>query len=579
MAQYVMNAYDADVYIPEFRGLMQYGDQMGGDLRYSPDCNNIETPAGVLQPVPKLKNIVLKRLNGDDINAADECQMMYVRQRNNLMLLGLTMSTLTYVVDGVEQTFSDYALSEGEEYDAFLFAIGPEIYRAFLPVNFPSAHPVTMDNITEIYVTRIAQGFLNRPWSWCSYESTYGGMQVVVDGEVQEGDPVNIIVLSSDKNGCKYYMPPNDMISDIDSAPDKFRFVARYAERIWGVGNPRNKDRLYYSRPYDALDWSGDSTDPANGGGEIREPTFDNDQLVALVPFGDALIAFSELRAWRITGSDPSNFSIQEQYGNGTRYPRSIAVMGDRIIMLGEHGLVAYDGYRVVPFMKEATYEIFREMQVNPNRRSEPVAIVTENKYVLALSNHLSLTHDPLDFRNTGFRLLIYDGTDGSITTVDAPMIVGVCGQPPYAWATVIDMVDEETDRAALCRLRFDSWYLQEISGRAVKWVTPWVTFGRKDIQKGGFDMYFSPELGENAEDGVTFRFSIQTEKKTKTKTYRVAPLTAAQKAAGKKYRQKKLHFGGTGRRFRFMIEVAEGNTVPWRLIGGIHIIAETDKD
>ena len=40
MGQISMNAYDADVFIPEFRGLMQAGDQMGGDLRYSPDCMN-----------------------------------------------------------------------------------------------------------------------------------------------------------------------------------------------------------------------------------------------------------------------------------------------------------------------------------------------------------------------------------------------------------------------------------------------------------------------------------------------------------------------------------------------------------
>jgi hypothetical protein len=40
----------------------------------------------------------------------------------------------------------------------------------------------------------------------------------------------------------------------------------------------------------------------------------------------------------------------------------------------------------------------------------------------------------------------------------------------------------------------------------------------------------------------------------------------------------KRLHFGGSGRRFRLMIET-QASTAPWRLIGGIQIIAETDPD
>ena len=75
----------------------------------------------------------------------------------------------------------------------------------------------------------------------------------------------------------------------------------------------------------------------------------------------------------------------------------------------------------------------------------------------------------------------------------------------------------------------------------------------------------------------MTFKFSIQTEKKTKSKTYVVNALTSAQVAAGKGYKQKKLHFGGSGRKFRLIIEVTGG--VPWRLVGGIHMIAEIDKD
>ena len=38
------------------------------------------------------------------------------------------------------------------------------------------------------------------------------------------------------------------------------------------------------------------------------------------------------------------------------------------------------------------------------------------------------------------------------------------------------------------------------------------------------------------------------------------------------------LHFGGTGRRFRLMIDAPAGTPV-WRIVGGVHIVAEIDPD
>lgn len=100
--------------------------------------------------------------------------------------------------------------------------------------------------------------------------------------------------------------------------------------------------------------------------------------------------------------------------------------------------------------------------------------------------------------------------------------------------------------------------------------------FGRKSMQKGGFDLYIVPEVRDEA---VTLKISIQTEKKKKTKNYTVQPLTEAQREAEREHRGKRLHFGGTGRKFRVIIETEDGVTAPWRLIGGVQIIVETDPD
>ena len=66
--------------------------------------------------------------------------------------------------------------------------------------------------------------------------------------------------------------------------------------------------------------------------------------------------------------------------------------------------------------------------------------------------------------------------------------------------------------------------------------------------------------------------------KKIKTKTYTVNPIESEDDAE-RYHKNKRLRFSGVGRRFRFIIETAEGITAPWRLIGGIQMVVETDPD
>jgi hypothetical protein len=71
----------------------------------------------------------------------------------------------------------------------------------------------------------------------------------------------------------------------------------------------------------------------------------------------------------------------------------------------------------------------------------------------------------------------------------------------------------------------------------------------------------------------MTFRFSIQTEKKTKSKTVTIQPTTFKEK-------QKRIRFGGTSRKFRLIIEaLPHPQRAVWRLTGGIHMVVETDPD
>ena len=111
-------------------------------------------------------------------------------------------------------------------------------------------------------------------------------------------------------------------------------------------------------------------------------------------------------------------------------------------------------------------------------------------------------------------------------------------------------------------------WHEDEAGRPAegMRWVSPWQDLGLKNIVKGSFQVYMTVECDQPAQLCV----SIETEKKKKTKTVMFP-------ASGAHARQKRLSFGGSGRRFRLMIE--SDTAVPWRIAGGVQIEMEPDRD
>ena len=628
MGQYSMNAYDADVYITDFKGLMQYGDQMQSDLRYSPDCLNVETPGGVLQPSFKWDGVKIKLKTGEQddepvyLDPATIGTLMYVRDRNPAADPTLTPAP-TYTTDIGESEIT--GKRDGRQgmliagRDVYVIAAGLKLFVIYTIGDLKEQGEYVAEPLT-------APAIHTDRWSWCTYELT------TVDGTN------NILVMSNPIDGVFYFNPSGTIIVNGGVrqwqgntagkilTPANFSWIAIYADRLWGVGTKGlNNDTIYYSAKFTILDWNPNADNPSEGGGEIREPSWDKDYFTGLHTFGDGLVAFTRNNAWRITGSDPTNFNIQKQLGNGCLYPDTIVDMGNYLLFLGTDSLVTYDGYQVKPFMKEATYEIFR--RIGFDDFCKPFAVRCGDKYVLAMSNEIgdnlkdtyaqTFESTPLGLINpTGttheysqarvYFNLVYDMTDGTVTLNETPQVVSLCYQMPYALTYELVTTGDTTEPVnKLVPLRFDSWDRQMVTDKACKWVSPWITFGRQDIKKGGFDIYFTPEVRKKkevssqwwsekgvresdvpsyfvtteTEGSVKLKFTIETEKKSKTKEYTVQPISDADAALGKRHKMKRLHVGGAGRRFRLIIETEAGNTIPWRLIGGVHIIAETDKD
>lgn len=503
MAYYAHHAYDADVWISAFAGLQQYGPGFDGDVRYAVDEANLETPAGVLQPM-----------------AAPEL--------------------LPYSFDEKIETLAHLYrrwYSGVDDKEVLFAATGGKIYyltsssEGWLELPFPAGISSYESNV----------------WSWAAYEINPAGSEASVD----------VLLMSNAKDGMIMIRGDTFLVSKIDT-PKKFGVIERYAERIWGGAIEDDPDMLIYSAPFDPTDWEANTQIPEDGAGDINQPSWDGDSFTALRQFGNQLIAFKKHRVWRILGTDPGEYTFKEQFGGGAPFVNTIAVDTERILMVEKDGLSVYDGLSVSPLQREAVENLWRT--VNREAMDQMCGVLFKEKYYLAY---------PTGEATANNEMLIFNLKDGTILHYDSISVESFLPTEDDLYAT------SSTLPGKVLKINWDSWVTGNAAEVATHWVSPWMTLGRDSMKKGGFELYFQPEVQD---DPVTLIFSIQTEKKIKTKTYTVQPLTEEQRENNKNHKMKRLHFGGSGRRFRLMIET-QASTAPWRLIGGIQIIAETDPD
>lgn len=550
MGQISMHAYDADVSIGGFLGINNSFTEMNGDLRYAAEAENVETPNGVLQP--QAASTILSDPNGTFENKKIETLAVFHRR--------------WYEGPGSKDWL--VAAAGGK-----LYARQDDEGAAWSELPMPTG----------------VSSYASNVWSWVTYEEN-----VEVPGEGD--DPatsytVDVLLMSNQQDGMIEIQPPDrpriwDDVSaltwdDLDdntwdywaspawsveevpiaSTGYKFGVIERYAERIWGGNVEGEPDLLVYSRPYAPKNWTaaGVGEQPEDGAGEVRQPTWDGDQFTALKAFGDQLIVFKKNRVWRISGTNPGEYVFKEQYGDGAPFKNAIVRDVERIWIADEDGFNYYDGMSVNDYARQQLDKLWR--RVNKDALDEMCMALFRRRLCLAL---------PIDGSTVNNALIVMNQTDGTFLLYTGIYIESLLAMDDKLLATSSQLPGK------VLKIGYDSWEDGTASGAATMWATPWIDFGHKRIVKGGFDLYLTPEVQDEA---VTLRISIQTEKKTKTKEYTVNPLTYADVAAGKSHKNKRLHIGGAGRRFRLTIETAEGVTAPWRLIGGVQMVVETDPD
>jgi len=574
MAFFSLHAYDADMWIPEFRGIRQ-DESLNPDVRYAAAAENVETPNGILQP-----HAAYSIMRGTFTDRVETLATLHRRWYDGLG----SKDWLICASGGLL-----YYMQSGED-------------DQWYPITMPGDIPSFGCNV----------------WSWVTYEQYDNVSEKTVD----------VMLISNATDGMFMITPPDrptthdDLnaftntqleaqthdeltspawtISAVTTHGYKFGVIERYAERIWGADIPGHPDKLVYSAAYKPTEWrpfkpDADPDDPdwgigqpEDGAGDIDQPSWDGDSFKDLKAFGGQLIAFKEHRAWRVMGTNPGEYELTEQFGGGAPYFNTVAVDVEQILMANRDGLESYDGMSTRPYARNQFDDIWRS--INKNAMDQMCAAMWQGRYYLAI---------PTNGSERNNAMIVVDTTAGTILFYTDINIEAFMQLNEQLYATSADLPGK------IIVMQYDSWQAGKSTGAATRWMSPWTDFGYKKIVKGGFELYFTPEVQE---EPVTIRISIQTEKKTKTKSYTVQPLdvvsegmtweAVAEKTWGeiveaykwkdlsgktdivvRQFKHKRLHFSGTGRRFRVIIETDAGTTAPWRLIGGLHMVVETDPD
>ena len=497
MAGYVsMNETQAAVRIPEFGGLWQYGDGVDADPRYAVECVNALTTQGVLRPMAACEQLA---------------------------------DTLPDPIETLARLHRRY-YAHSEDKDVLIAAAGGQLYCRSPRGEMWNRIPIPPEMAAEEYQ-------MSR-WSCVSYEMN-----------PEDSDaPVDVLLLSNAKDGM-ICVRGDTLTAFVVPTPKKFGVIARHAERIWGGAITDDPDLLMYSAPYDPFDWEANAEFPEDGAGDVLHPSWDGDSFAALSSFGSQLVALKRGRIWRVLGTHPGEYVFKEQYGGGAPCADTIAVAGNRILMLGRGGLWQYDGESAAPFLQEYAQAVFE--RVNQETVNQACACLWGDTYYCAL---------PLDGSRINNAVLMYH-------TVEKRFLLreGVC---VGAFLPMEDTLffTSATRPGTLWKWQEDSL----LSGMAVpmRWVGPWQEMGSKNRLKCGFALYATVECTQE----VWLKIGVETEKGIRFKRIVFQP-----PLPGKHARQRRLTFGGKGRRFRLVLE-SQGS-VPWRMLGGLQLEAEVEAD
>ena len=522
-----VNNYTASLTIPEFRGVMQYdeNESINTDMRYAADGGCFSIRDGTLLPVALPTDE--RTLTGRYYSGA------VLRLVNNSSMTEKNIITATG-----EDTAQEKALTS-----FFGFTYGPVGAAGTL-------------------------GTLGTRFSFAQYEYY----------DSDDSKTYDAMLLSNTTSGMQLVVLKTNSTMTFDpvTTPYNFGVIARFGERIWGTGIEDHPDVLCYSAPYDPTDWTQNVQIPEDGGGEIRQPTFDGEGFTALVPFGNSLLAFKEHSLWRITGLSPDEYTFQEQYGTGTIYPNTIVVYQEGVFFLTDRGVYRYDGVSVRPFQTQALRTLWKDLPLRSINPVIPTGIIWNNRYILSIP---TLSTDTV---NTD--TVIYNFTEGTWehgpTDLSATVYFEIANglyflQPGSgnttklrAWCGTV----EETPASAVSDITTFNGF---------DWISPWSDMNCKDVLKHDFKLRFwiqthNDLLDSGAAAGkLKLEVTVETERGEKTREMLFEQDSDTEILM-------RFHISGKKVRLKFKCRDENGNTTmnAWcRIMGGVQLNADVTPE
>lgn len=487
--------YDTSIRIPFFAGMMQHGDGVNLDMRYATEALNCDTSGGNLKPM-----------------TAGVSQGPIIV---NDVAVGAPIGTLMRL----------YRRFVSSDNDVIVAVAGGNVYYRLI-----TDTSWTLATLPEGYI------ITDNNFDFITYEIVQSGETVPTDVLLFTNNTDGMFCLYSDDYAIEYI--------PIGSTGYKLGAIARHYERVWGAnikdsaGNPL-PDTLIYSQAYDPTNWSDDAVVAEDDAGELDQPTWDGDSFLALRTYGSYLLAIKQHGIWRVMGTNPGDYVIKEQFGGGTIVENTVAVDGYLVYMLGDTGVLVYDGTETRPFMQDYPKTVIS--RINAAYRYKATGVVCNNVYYLAL---------PLDSSTTNDSILEYNIIEKTWNLRSGVYVKAFLKINNSLYYT------SEIDPYSL-------YLLEGGNSLPLKWVSGWQDLGAANVIKSGFEIYVMPDTATSF--GLVLK--IETEKREKTKTYTVP--------VAEKY--KRLRLANKGRRFRLTIESSATNE--WSLSGGIEIHMELDPD
>lgn len=397
---------------------------------------------------------------------------------------------------------------------------------------------------TEAWIKR-AEGFVSSRWSCVTYETN------------TETETIDILIMSNADDGMvvvygsDLHVEKKALTIGNDYAEVRFAELGRHAERIWGTGAPGYPDHIFYSRPYDPFDWTGNTDAPELGGGLIQQPTWDGDAFIALIPYGGYLLAIKPSTVFEVRGTDPSSFTITEAYGtDGPMQARTICVDRLQTIFLASGGLGLYDGSAISLLSRDALYETMRMRMEGTEHLA--TACVCDHVYYLALCVK-ERDSDVLTQNNTVIELDLERGTFMIRKGLRVRDFYALGGKVFFTQADSPFEILHYNDPSA-------GGYL----GAAMKsvWETAWLDLG-KNLIKRDFTLRFTADSDAR---GVPLRIMLETDKRTRVKTVLLSN------------RRKDYCVPIQSKGMRVRLKIESNTASGWRIYGGVLVEYSVDE-